>query len=56
VAVLSTAFIHRALGHTDHALSQFECAFEERSGLLPFLAVEPALGRLQGKSAVPGVT
>jgi adenylate cyclase len=48
VAVLSTAFIHRALGHTDHALSQFECAFEERSGLLPFLAVEPAWDSFRG--------
>jgi adenylate cyclase len=42
VPPLFPASIHRALGNYEEAFSRFEDAVEQRSGHLPFLAVEPA--------------
>jgi TolB-like protein/Flp pilus assembly protein TadD len=41
------AIIHLGLGETDEAFAQLERAYEERSGFLPFLKVEPMLDPLR---------
>jgi TolB-like protein/Tfp pilus assembly protein PilF len=47
VSRVAVAHVHRALGNQEEALRSLEEAFEERSGALPFLAVEPCWDSLR---------
>lgn len=47
VSRVAVAHVHRALGNHAEALSALEEAFEQRSGALPFLAVEPCWDALR---------
>lgn len=50
VSAYNFAMIRLGLGEIDDALEWLEKAFEERSGFLPFLKVEPMLDPLRGDS------
>jgi tetratricopeptide (TPR) repeat protein len=41
VSRIAVAYVHRELGNYDEMFDAMEQAFQERSGMLPFLAVEP---------------
>jgi tetratricopeptide (TPR) repeat protein len=41
VSSMAAAYVHRELGNYDEMFEAIEQAFQERSGVLPFLAVEP---------------
>jgi serine/threonine-protein kinase len=47
VPSLAAAHVHRALGNNDEVFKGLESALEERSGALPFLAVEPGWDSLR---------
>ena len=50
VSAYNFAMIHTGLGEIDNAIEWLEKAFEERSGFLPFLKVEPMLDPLRADS------
>ncbi len=50
VSAYNFAMIHLGLGEIDNAIDWLEKAFEERSGFLPFLKVEPMLDPLREDS------
>jgi serine/threonine-protein kinase len=50
VSAYNFAMIHTGLGEIDEAIEWLEKAFEERSGFLPFLKVEPMLDPLRDDS------
>jgi tetratricopeptide (TPR) repeat protein len=47
VSSFEVALIHAALGDIDEAFSRLDRAYDERSGWLPYVAVEPRLERLR---------
>jgi hypothetical protein len=44
------AIIHLGLGELDEAFKGLEMAYEERSGFMPFLQVDPIVDGLRGDS------
>jgi hypothetical protein len=49
VSRLATAYVHRALGNHEQLFKGLEEAFEQRSGALPFLGVEPGWDPVRGE-------
>ena len=49
VSSLAAAYVHRALGNHEELFKRLEEAFEQRSGALPFLGVEPGWDPVRGE-------
>ena len=49
VSSLATTYVHRALGNHEEVFKGLEQAFEQRSGALPFLGVEPGWDPVRGE-------
>jgi serine/threonine-protein kinase len=49
VSSLATAYVYRALGNHEELFKGLEEAFEQRSGALPFLGVEPGWDPVRGE-------
>jgi adenylate cyclase len=49
VSSLAAAYVHRALGNHEQLFKGLEEAFQQRSGVLPFLGVEPGWDPVRGE-------